>query len=1093
MPLDSFRASAWLRSLRAKKVGQSRKRRSHVRRRGFQNLIENLEPRILLHASAVLDAEHLAVFGARNKDTGAIFGGLAPDSSATYISIASNVPEKWSDSNTWRYVGPGNAPSPLPGPGANVIISMGSIVIVDQQFSVPLHTIRDDGILRFDPHANTSLAVDTLLVEPEGTFQMGTDPSRPDPLSSTGMGQWIDADKSAKVEFTDTGPIDLNWDPLQFSRGLVSHGEVSIFGSTVTSFVQLAVAAKAHDKTLVLDSAQTGWKPSDRLIISGDTAPDANGVNHDEEVQIVSIAPGAGGQTVVTITDPNGALASASPKGDFNLDHTVSIADVATAIHALTDLNVYKTAQSLSTTDAAYLADANGDGQIDNADVQSLLVMLAQSTAPQSPDWAGLKYDHPIISGYVADVTRNAVFESQSVATISERGHVMFMHNDDVHVDGAGFYGLGRTDKRIPIDDTVTTPVLDSSGQQVVINGVPQIQVTHIGTNPRGRYAVHFHRTGVDEGDDPATISDSAVVDAAGWGIVNHSSNVDVDGNVVFNAVGAAYVTEAGDEIGRFDGNIALHSIGSGEGTESRSDIQDFGHEGVGIWLQGGNVSVVNNVVAGQRNEAYAFYAVGLNQPGLGVTGIPVADLADPSLAPPNWPYPVVDVDHVPLRQFENNLAFASGAGLILGYTFPVSPTIIDKFTAFDVGIGVASHYMSNTIFRDVTITGNVDAPKGVGFYSSDGSLNLTYENVSTSGLEIGIDVPGNGPGTIIGGFFNDVKGVYVQPGGVSDRAITIAGARFGTLTPDALAGSQQFDVFAVDPFISATNDVTKLYDESGVRPSAITIDGQQLYFPEQAADYVPFSSIVTPGVPIPAEFVGKSNAQLFAEFGLTIGGFIAPESAAPSNPRINGLLGSPSTSQLPFLLLSAKYVPINTPYSLSYAYYNPSDPSADIWSGNVVVNESTETPLHAGWNLITRSVLGKTITLLVFGDTASPTFVLTGAPALFTLGDIAVGQDFAIYGTISDDSFGTQEFGTRFRLNDTQHVSPVQTDSLGNFVTVSFTIQDGAGNAVLVNVRVSVIDGGPQIIDPINPILISPFPPSVTFLALRQDFGSAP
>ena len=94
----------------------------------------------------------------------------------------------------------------------------------------------------------------------------------------------------------------------------------------------------------------------------------------------------------------------------------------------------------------------------------------------------------------------------------------MFMHNDDVHVDAAGFYGLGRTDKRIPVDDTTSTPLLDSSGQQIVLNGVPQVQITHIGTNPRGRYAVHFHRTGVDEGDDPATISDSAVVDTAGLG-----------------------------------------------------------------------------------------------------------------------------------------------------------------------------------------------------------------------------------------------------------------------------------------------------------------------------------------------------------------------------------------------------------------------------------------------------------------------------------------------------------------------------------------------------------------------------------------------
>ena len=142
-------------------------------------------------------------------------------------------------------------------------------------------------------------------------------------------------------------------------------------------------------------------------------------------------------------------------------------------------------------------------------------------------------------------------------------------------VDAAGFYGLGRTDKRIPIDDPVLSPdpdhpgkfttdkidpttgqrvmvpVLDANGKPVVINSVTQMQPVRTGLNPRGRYAVHFHRTGVDEGSDPATIADSAVVDTPGWGIVNHSSNVNVDGNVVFNAVGAAYATEAGDEIGR--------------------------------------------------------------------------------------------------------------------------------------------------------------------------------------------------------------------------------------------------------------------------------------------------------------------------------------------------------------------------------------------------------------------------------------------------------------------------------------------------------------------------------------------------------------
>src|SRR5207253_700864 len=83
--------------------------------------------------------------------------------------------------------------------------------------------------------------------------------------------------------------------------------------------------------------------------------------------------------------------------------------------------------------------------------------------------------------------------------------------------------------------------------------------------------------------DTPATLSDCAVVDTPGWGVVNHSSNVDVEGNVVFNAVGAAYVTEAGDEIGTFNANIAIHSLGSGAGIESRQEVQDFGHQGNGF------------------------------------------------------------------------------------------------------------------------------------------------------------------------------------------------------------------------------------------------------------------------------------------------------------------------------------------------------------------------------------------------------------------------------------------------------------------------------------------------------------------------------
>src|SRR5439155_9138100 len=125
--------------------------------------------------------------------------------------------------------------------------------------------------------------------------------------------------------------------------------------------------------------------------------------------------------------------------------------------------------------------------------------------------------------------------------------------------------------------------------------------------------------------------------------------------NVVYNALGASYVTEAGDEIGSFDHNIAIHSRGSGAGIESRKQVQDFGHQGDGFWLQGGNVSVTNNVVSGQRHSGYVFFPVGLEQKGLGTTMIAGANLSQYRWAKPDQNYDVADV---PLKEFKGNVAF---------------------------------------------------------------------------------------------------------------------------------------------------------------------------------------------------------------------------------------------------------------------------------------------------------------------------------------------------------------------------------------------------------------------------------------------------
>ena len=162
----------------------------------------------------------------------------------------------------------------------------------------------------------------------------------------------------------------------------------------------------------------------------------------------------------------------------------------------------------------------------------------------------------------------------------------MFMHNPNVDVENAGFYDFGRTDKSIPIDDTPT----DGEKPQTNMNGTPAT-----GTNPRGRYALHFHRTGdSDVNGVQAKAIDDVVWGSPGWGYVNHESNVLMQDNVAFDVRGASFVTELGTELGSFIDNIAIKGVGDGQvhGGDfflgGREQNFDFGFTGDGFWLQGG-------------------------------------------------------------------------------------------------------------------------------------------------------------------------------------------------------------------------------------------------------------------------------------------------------------------------------------------------------------------------------------------------------------------------------------------------------------------------------------------------------------------------
>jgi hypothetical protein len=1298
----------------------ARKRSLRNRRRSFAGrVIEALEGRVLLHANAVEDAEHVEVFGSHYLGPGngpggimpgTITGGLVPNSSMTDVSVQNG---SWTDANTWSNGVPTNY--------ANVLITAGTTVTINSDVSsggsVAIHALRIDGTLRFNPTLPSTTAlssgpnptgatvtqpvqgwltekllVDTIIVEsawtqhnvdgsttavPGGTLNIG------DPAVYDSNGNLItpavpvDPHIQVDIEFADNGPVSSTapaawsnyttsnaaWDPYQFSRGLISHGTVNIAGAEVQSYVSVPSLARGTTQ-IVLSSHPTGWQAGDQLVITGTTPMSSSGASQDENASIVSMTDNYNSTT--------GAYVNTTVVFSVNPTPT-------------------STASSAGTTTTAVVTAPTG------------------STTATTSTPVGLVYNHIAPSGdsiYVSDVTRNIDFRSQNYTSIMDRGHTMFMHYDGVHIDAAGFYGLGRTDKADPIDDvtvsvdtpymtllqtqpnaplppgdfyqTVTDPTtgittttttvmttnvidqktgqyvmvpvldasgkpiplyslngsqvpvpagtavpqgatplyqtdaatgnplpqLDQSGNPITVNGVVQYiplyetQVARTGLNPRGRYAVHFHRTGIDPADTPVTINDSAVVDTVGWGIVNHSSDVNATNNVVYNATGAAFVTEAGDEIGSFVDNLAISSRGGGGSAQGRPNVQDFGQEGVGFWLQGGDVALIGNAATGQHGSGYVYFPVGLNQAGLGVTQIPYANLtpqvqaalyaASPSIkkavdayntaianntTPAPAPVLVPDGD-VPLLKFDGNTAYGdgdpvetwfslldfTGNSAVIGGTSALQ-TVVSNFNVWNSGGGIFDPYTNSLKFDHVTILGNLAYPGGTAFNRNDVTANVTYHDVNAKGFSIGINVPVNGTNNVIGGTFDNLKNIYITTANDKNRVVNIDDGTNPDGSPDRLqfpddlvststvttkttvtttvngqtttttkttnttvvTQRQQYDIYLQTNYNPKLLDITTFFNPDVIKLGTVLFNGQQVYYYEQAADYIPFPSVIPSGADptkygpiaasyIPAALLDLTNGQLWQQFGLSIGGVLAPATTGPNatgttNSKVYGILGPAAAYLTPLQLLSAKYTEYNTmmpDYILKYRYWDPNHVSTDAKTlGQVIpawvtVTETVPRQLQEGWNLLTINPPtdgGQTRTLLVYGDDTPPTFTLdtSASPLVINVADVNNGSIYTVKGQIVDASFGTKLFQASFALNDPTHVFPAYvtlpdgtTAVDPNHILLEFTITDLAKNPYKVIITLTVTTDATLLRD-LGQKAITTVVPSTTLLNVIQ------
>ncbi|MEY2908272.1 MAG: hypothetical protein RLZZ602_795, partial [Pseudomonadota bacterium] len=544
---------------------------------------------------------------------------------------------------------------------------------------------------------------------------------------------------------------------------------------------------------------------------------------------------------------------------------------------------------------AGIRADATGEEVVTVTAIAGATVSFAEPLAfDHLPAQANLEV-------HVGNLSRNVVFVSEN-AELERRGHVMFMHNPNVAIAHAAFEDLGRTNKLEILDP----PYFDEEGEFVEGTGL----------NPTGRYSVHFHRTGVDATVAPAIVTGSVVAGNPGWGFVNHSSHVDFTDNVAYDVTGAAFNTEAGNEIGSFIGNLAIKMHGTREEPQSRQIHGDFGHAGDGFWLQGPGVRVEDNIVAGATGSGLILYAEALFQDGLGITTFPSANLPDPTAAEGAENVPVT---LAPLAPFSGNIAYGSELGAQIYYhrTFIViedeqrsqaalafQTSVMEDMLLWGNANGMRINYTVDTTFRNIRIIGPADGLGDTGFNALNFYNRGThrYENLQIEGYEVGFAVPRSGEITVEGGRFNNlVDFLITEPRQLGRRLRFTGDITFGDLQEGMVNGETSERIyFEMDadqrPAADSANEHYFLDDQ--VVLDFGSYNGQQLYFYEQQGDYVLFPEMPVqltpddPGPEVGEEIIGLTNAELQTMLELSVGGAIVPENAVQLE-RISGLVGT--------------------------------------------------------------------------------------------------------------------------------------------------------------------------------------------------------
>ena len=172
---------------------------------------------------------------------------LVARAEATHVAIGNG---SWFDPDNW-YQGR------VPDEGAKVLIPRGVQLDYDAANDVRLFTVRVDGQLDFATDIDTRMVVDTMVIAPGGLTTIGTADTP------------VDAGVTAEIIIANNGAIDVAWDPMLLSRGLISHGDIQIHGARKDSHEKVVADPMKGDTSIEFAEIPEGWQVGDTIVIAG--------------------------------------------------------------------------------------------------------------------------------------------------------------------------------------------------------------------------------------------------------------------------------------------------------------------------------------------------------------------------------------------------------------------------------------------------------------------------------------------------------------------------------------------------------------------------------------------------------------------------------------------------------------------------------------------------------------------------------------------------------------------------------------------------------------------------------------------------------